>query len=70
MACKTNIEHKMETKPLYALKWLGTKWKMSKTDQYLCLMCYMCGFKCRTFCTCDQIITMCNDCHKLHLMEL
>ena len=66
MAHKTISEHKVETKPLYALKWLGTKWKVSKTDQYPHLMCCMCSFKCRTFFTCNWAITMCNDCHKQH----
>ena len=69
MACKTISEHKMETKSLYAFKSLEAKWKMSKTDQYPHLMCYMHGFS-RTFCPSDWAITMCNYCNELHLMEL
>ena len=70
MACKTTSKHKMERIHLYASKWLGTKWILRKTDQYPHLMHCMCAFKCRTFCACDWIITMCNDCHKIHLMEV
>ena len=39
MACRTISENKMELKPLYASKWLVTKWNMSKTDHYfLCVV--------------------------------
>ena len=63
-------DHNLDTRPLYANRWLGSKWKLSKTQKYPKLSCRTCSFLCRTYCACNKAVPMCNNCHKLHLMEV
>ncbi|KAL7467273.1 hypothetical protein ACHAXS_007534 [Conticribra weissflogii] len=63
----TRANHVLESRPVFRGKWDISKNKWSKAKQkYQKVRCDFCGFKCRTFCTCDKKVTMCVNCFADH----
>ncbi len=60
-------EHALTCCPLFHGKWDLKKKNWAKTKQkYQKVCCNICGFKCRTFCSCDRSETLYDNCFADH----
>jgi hypothetical protein len=62
--------HRLEHRPTFTTKWLGNEWKAG-TCKYQKTFCTTpgCKFRCRTYCSCDKAVTMCNQCFGGHIAQ-
>ncbi len=67
-SCRGELEHMKMTRPNFTSKWNGSKWKRVKT-KHCKTYCRGCQFRCRTYCSCNKAITLCDDCFTDHVLD-
>ncbi len=64
---RSKNKHELVCRPHFRGKWDPKKKNWAKVKQkYQKVRCDNCGFKCRTFCSCDRSVTLCNNCFADH----
>jgi len=64
------VGHEKRKRPIHTGAWDNAKgtWKTTKTD-YTKLLCSVCKTKCRTYCTCNPAVPLCERCYYDHEEE-
>ena len=61
-------EHKLQTRPKFTGEWktVDNWWSKVKTE-YMKTKCAHCSKKVRTYCKCNQQMTLCSECYADHV---